>query len=107
MVLINLVNPYYLLFLPAIPDSFRIPEARASVNRKLNGGNPPIYQFPCKGTNPGAPGAPAAPETKIPENWYSSREFGSFGTASRAPGAQTVHRLSTTTVDNLIGVWEF
>ena len=35
MVLVNLVNPYYLLFLPAIPDPSRIPEARASVNRKI------------------------------------------------------------------------
>jgi len=45
------------------------------------------------------------PETKIPENWYSYREFGSL---SCAPGARPlVHRLSTTTVDNLSGVWEF
>ena len=60
-----------------------IPGLRASVHRKLNGGKQPFVRGEVY---PGAPGAPATPETKIPENWYSSREFGSFSCPA-GPGA--------------------
>ena len=73
-----------------------------------NGGFPPIAVSPKR---PGASVLPAHPKYKIPENWDSSSEFGSLGVSRfvrpGSPGAPVVHRLSTTTVDNLNGVWEF
>ena len=101
-VLTKLFNPYYLLFLPANSGLSRIPGLPASVNRKLNGGKQPFVREALTGSRPGDQ---TTSPNKIPENWYSSREFGSL---SCAPGARPlVHRLSTTTVDNLSGVWEF
>ena len=97
------VNPYYLLFLPAITGDYIIPGSPGSVNRKINGGNQPFISVR---TPAGAPG-PQQPNTKTPEIWYSSSEFGSFGSGRAVPGRELVHRLSTTTVDNLDGVWEF
>jgi len=77
MVSINLVNPYYLLFLPATSGASRIPGLRASVNRKINGGNPPLRSV---SNSRGRPGAQTGSPNKTPENWDSSSEFGSFGT---------------------------
>ena len=72
--------------------------------QKINGGFPPTS---CEALTGSRPGAQTTSPNKIPENWYSSREFGSFGTGRAVPGRQLTHRLSTTTVDNLNGVWEF
>ena len=64
--------------------------------QEINGGFPPQLR---ELTHPGASGAPADPETKIPENWYSSGEFGSLtldnaaGIARCARCPQVIHNL--------------
>ena len=100
MVLINLVNPYYLLFLPAIPDPSRIPEARASVNRKI------MADFRHSSVEY-SPGRALRANCQLPKSliyWESLVGVWEFD-----PGP--VRNLSTgyphLTVDNSSGVWEF
>jgi len=63
--------------------------------QEINGGFPPIAVSPKR---PGAPVLPAHPKYKIPENWDSSSEFGSFtlraaGIARCARCPQVIHIL--------------
>jgi len=103
MVLVNLVNPYYLLFLPAIPDPSRIPEARASVNRKI------MADFRHSSVEY-SPGRALRANCQLPKSliyWESLVGVWEFHASDQGP----VRPLSTgyphLTVDNSSGVWEF
>jgi len=75
------------------------------VNRKLNGGKQPFTNLSSPA---GAPVPKLDRQIKPQKTGILQRSLGVSGlTNARAPGAQLVHRLSTTTVDNLDGVWEF
>ena len=60
-----LVNPYYLLFLPAIPDPFRIHEAEPSVHSKIMADFRRSVREALMGSRPGAL---TDPETKSPKS---------------------------------------
>ena len=56
---------------------------------------------------PGRARCSSWPWNKIPENWYSSREFGSLGLYPAPPVLQLSTGYPHVTVDNSSGVWEF
>ena len=102
---INKLSQSILPSLSTCISRYPIPTSCPALSQeKNNGGNQPTSREALTGSRPGDQ---TTSPNKIPENWYSSREFGSFGTGRAVPGRQLTHRLSTTTVDNLIGVWEF
>jgi len=84
MVSVNLVSPYYLLFLPAMSGERILPGYPAFVNRKINGGNQPFISVR---TPAGAPG-PQLTKYKNPRKLVFF--IGSLGVSvngQRSPGA--------------------
>jgi hypothetical protein len=82
------------LFLPVMSGTPFIPAARPVVNRKIMAD----FRHSPVGLIPGRALVAADPKYKIPENWYSSREFGSFtlraaGIARCARCPQVIHIL--------------
>ena len=82
-----LVNPYYLLFLPAIPGEQHDTSCPASRQQEINGGNQP---FTSQSVPAGAPVLKLTPNTKSQKTAIYS---GSLGVLRRpaGPGAPSAN----------------